>query len=151
MTTRTLLLSLIALFLVPAAAFTQTPEKDRKISGKVPGMIPRSAPVAPKDRRQRALEFVKREFPQVDIEKATYREASLDSEDARLERMLMGQGVPLSDAQRINYRDRLIEEAAMTEHQVNRDVDDEKGSWLMIAGAALILGLGMGIWIKRMA
>ena len=151
MTTRTLLLTLIAILVIPITVFAQTtPDEDRKVSGMVPGVVPKRDVSLKQDRRKRVMEFVKREFPQVDVNKVTFREDSPENQDARLERLLMGPGAPMSDAQRINYRDRLMEQAAMTENQVNRNVDDEKSSWLMVAGAALILGLVMAFWIKRM-
>lgn len=150
MLTRTLfILTLFASLAAPT--FAQKPEMggERKVHGKVPGMLPRRVPSEGEDRLV-LPEVLKQRYPELEVTR-TVEQGDGTSDRKRAARMLqspVGRAMPAKDL--VYYEAAIEERLEETTTPVNReDVGPDK-SWLFVGGGALLLGLGMAWWIRRL-
>lgn len=144
----------ICILLVAMAAPTGLAQKagDRPIHGKAPGFLPRRVPVAERVDRGVVPKSLIEHFDG-DVEVQSFTSALADDEASRSARATRLLQSPVGSALRPEQRGYYDIEAAKRRDEVKVVVNEEVGtdsSWLYLAGGALVLGLGMAWWIRRL-
>ena len=152
MLTRSLLCSVLMLLVASSLAAGQG-KGERPIRGKAPGFLPRRVPVVAEADRGGIPPALEEHFEDIELKEQVRSRENLDEvqKSARAARLIASPlGRSLEPRHRGYYELEARKRQAETAGVATESEDVGDRSWLWVGGGALVLGLGMVWWIRRL-